>query len=173
MGRRLVKRSLIVAREGAPEQVAVTPFEYSNGVILRFPLKTGGEDVQIVATHPPSPGLPNQMFDRNRQLLGLADGLATGRPFIVMGDFNTTPWGRIFGAVPGVRAGDPRFDGSFPADMGPLGLPIDHIMFGGGLTLTDYRVGPDIASDHRPLFATFALPMRASAVIGTHQLSSR
>ena len=29
---------------------------------------------------------------------------------------------------------------------------------GGGLVLTDYRAGPDIGSDHLPLFATFALP---------------
>lgn len=160
MGRRLVKRSLIVARTGTPDQVGVTPFEYSNGVILRLPFRTGAGDVQIVATHPPSPSLPNQMFDRDRQLHGLDDGLAQDKPFIVMGDFNTTPWGHVFRIVPGRRAGDPRFDGSFPADMGALGLPIDHITFGGGLVLTEYHVGPDIGSDHRPLFATFALPAR-------------
>ena len=45
--------------------------------------------------------------------------------------------------------------------LGPLGLPIDHIRFGGGLILTDYRVGPHIGSDHLPLFATFALPSGA------------
>lgn len=114
--------------------------------------------VQITTTHPPSPGDPGAMFDRDRQLSDIAIGIDTARPFIVAGDFNATPWGRIYGVVPGTRAGDPRFEGTFPAFLGPLGLPIDHIRFGGGLVLTDYRTGPDIGSDHLPLFATFALP---------------
>lgn len=150
----LFKRSLVVARAGAADQVGVTYFNDSNGVILRLPY----EGVQVVTSHPPSPGSPHLAFDRNRQLPRIEEGLNTERPFIVMGDLNTTPWGRIFSAVPGMRAGDPRFEGTFPAFAGPLGLPIDHIKFGGGLSLTDYSVGPDIGSDHRPLFATFALP---------------
>jgi endonuclease/exonuclease/phosphatase (EEP) superfamily protein YafD len=60
-----------------------------------------------------------------------------------------------------VRAGDPRFDGTFPSFAGWFGLPIDHVKFGGGLVLTDYRAGPSIGSDHLPLFATFALPAGA------------
>lgn len=173
LGHRLFKRSLIVARAGARDEVVVRPFEYANGVNLRLALSTVAGDVQIVAGHPPSPGLPNQMFDRNRQLLRLGDGLVTQAPFIVMGDFNTTPWARIFAAIPGRRAGDPRLEGSFPADLGPFGLPIDHVMFGGGLRLVDYQVGPDIASDHRPLLATFALPARGGAGIGADQPSAR
>lgn len=150
----LFKRSLIMARAGAVDQVGVTYFDDSNGVILRLPF----EGVQVATAHPPSPGSPHLAFDRNRQLPRIAEGLNVAQPFIVMGDLNTTPWGRIFGAVPGTRAGDPRVEGTFPAFAGPLGLPIDHIKFGGGLNLTDYSVGPDIGSDHRPLFATFAVP---------------
>jgi endonuclease/exonuclease/phosphatase (EEP) superfamily protein YafD len=150
----LFKRSLIMARAGATDQVAVTHFNDSNGVILRLPF----DGVRLVTAHPPSPGSPHLAFDRNRQLQQIGEGLNTAQPFIVMGDLNTTPWGRIYDAVPGTRAGDPRFEGTFPAFAGPLGLPIDHIKFGGGLNLTDYSVGPDIGSDHRPLFATFAIP---------------
>lgn len=153
-GYELSKRSLIAARAGARDQVRVTYFEHSNGVIMRLPF----EGVQIVTTHPPSPGRPQYAYDRNRQLPRTADGLDTDQPFIVMGDMNTTPWGNIYASVPGTRAGDPRFDGTFPAIAGPLGLPIDHFKFGGGLMLTDYRAGPDVGSDHLPLFATFAMP---------------
>jgi len=116
--------------------------------------------VRITTTHPPSPGDPDAMFDRDRQLSDIATGIDTAAPFIIAGDFNATPWGRIYDVVPGARAGDPRLEGTFPSFLGPLGLPIDHIRFGGGLVLTDYRVGPDIGSDHLPLFATFALPAR-------------
>lgn len=153
-GYELSKRSLIVADTGSADQVNVTYFPSSDGVILRLTF----EGVQIVTAHPPSPGSPHYAYDRNRQLPRTADGLDTKRPFIVMGDFNTTPWANVYAKVPGTRAGDPRFEGSFPAFAGPLGLPIDNIKFGGGLILTDYRVGPDVGSDHRPLFASFARP---------------
>lgn len=153
-GYELSKRSLLVADTGSADQVGVTYFGGSDGVILRLPF----EGVQIVTAHPPSPGTPHYAYDRNRQLPRTADGLDQAQPFIVMGDLNTTPWGKIYASVPGTRAGDPRFEGSFPSFAGPLGLPIDNIKFGGGMVLTDYRVGPDIGSDHRPLFATFALP---------------
>ncbi len=154
LGHKLSKRSLIVAGAGTRDQVGVTYFDNSNGVILRLPF----EGVQIVSTHPPSPGTPRFAYDRNRQLPQTADGLDTKQPFIIMGDMNTTPWGSIFSSVPGTRAGDPIFEGTFPAFAGPLGLPIDHIKFGGGLMLQDYRVGPDVGSDHLPLFAAFARP---------------
>jgi endonuclease/exonuclease/phosphatase (EEP) superfamily protein YafD len=77
---------------------------------------------------------------------------------VIMGDFNSTPWGRAYSFVPGLRAGDSRFEGTFPAGAGWFGLPIDHIKFGGGLVLTDFRLGESVGSDHLPLLATFALP---------------
>jgi endonuclease/exonuclease/phosphatase (EEP) superfamily protein YafD len=148
------RRSLLAAREAGP--IDVTGFMGSHGVILR----TQVDGVQIVTTHPPSPGAPGERWDRDRQLATIKDGLDSGLPFVVMGDFNTTPWGHAYASVPGERAGDPRFEGTFPSFAGVLGLPIDHIRFGGGLTLTEYHVGASIGSDHLPLFATFAFPRR-------------
>lgn len=149
---RLTNRSALAARNA--EAIDETVYEGSNGVVIRARIA----GVAFVTTHPPSPGGPALKFDRDRQLADLDSGLDTTQPFIIAGDFNSTPWGRAYASAPGTRAGDPRFDGTFPAFAGPLGLPIDHIRFGGGLTLTDYRVGPAIGSDHLPLFATFALP---------------
>lgn len=147
----LIRRSLVAARGAGVGGVAM--FEGSHGVLIHGVLGP----VQFVTTHPPSPGDPGLMRDRDQQLAAAGAYVDASRPFIIAGDFNSTPWGRAYNAVPGMRAGDPRFEGTFPALLGPLGLPIDHIRFG-GLILTDYRVGPDIGSDHLPLFATFALP---------------
>jgi endonuclease/exonuclease/phosphatase (EEP) superfamily protein YafD len=147
----LIRRSAIALRE--PAAITPTLFDGSHGVLLR----TDVASVQVVTTHPPSPGDPHLMHDRDQQLGAIAGLIDTARPFIIAGDFNTTPWGHAYASVPGERAGDPRLEGTFPALLGPFGLPIDHIKFG-GLALTDYRVGPDIGSDHLPLFATFALP---------------
>ncbi|MEQ1780233.1 MAG: endonuclease/exonuclease/phosphatase family protein [Hyphomonadaceae bacterium] len=150
----LKRRSMLVA-DGEGE-ILVTRFLESNGVIIRAQ-KNG---VQIVTTHPPSPGGPDEKWDRDRQLASIGEGLDTSLPFIIMGDFNTTPWGHAYASAPGTRAGDPRFEGTFPSFAGVLGLPIDHVRFGGGLVLTNYHVGQNIGSDHLPLFATFALPQR-------------
>ncbi len=147
----LIRRSLVAARGAGVGGVAM--FEGSHGVLIHGVLGP----VQFVTTHPPSPGDPGLMRDRDQQLAAAGAYVDASRPFIIAGDFNSTPWGRAYNAVPGTRAGDPRLEGTFPALLGPLGLPIDHIRFG-GLILTDYRVGPDIGSDHLPLFATFALP---------------
>jgi endonuclease/exonuclease/phosphatase (EEP) superfamily protein YafD len=35
-----------------------------------------------------------------------------------------------------------------------LRTPIDHVLTGGGLTVTAAALGPSIGSDHRPLIAT-------------------
>lgn len=150
----LKRRSLLATRYAGA--IDVTAFMGSNSVVVRAHIG----DVQIVTTHPPSPGGPGERWDRDRQLASIKDGLDMDAPFAIMGDFNTTPWGHAYESVPGARAGDPRFEGTFPAFAGVLGLPIDHIRFGGGLVLTDYRSGPDIGSDHLPLFATFALPAK-------------
>jgi endonuclease/exonuclease/phosphatase (EEP) superfamily protein YafD len=149
---KLIRRSMLAAR--AADDIRVAAYPSSHGVIIRA--NAGG--VQLVTTHPPSPGDPGLKYDRDAQLGGIGDGLNQTRPFVIAGDFNSTPWGRAYAAVPGTRAGDPRFDGTFPAFAGWFGLPIDHIKFGGGLTLTDYRMGENIGSDHLPLLATFALP---------------
>ncbi|HVY87244.1 MAG TPA: endonuclease/exonuclease/phosphatase family protein [Hyphomonadaceae bacterium] len=157
-GRKLIRRSVLMAKSPNADGVTLTTFPESYGVIMRTHLPVAGSTVRIATVHPPSPVDPDAMGDRNQELLQVGEGIPDAAPFIILGDFNATPWGRSYGFVPGIRAGDPRFDGSFPALAGPVGLPIDHIKFGGGLVLTEYHVGPDIGSDHRPLFATFALP---------------
>jgi len=159
-GRGLSKRMLAITRGAATPVSVASPGGRSNRAVLRYQILAGGRTIQIVAGHPVSPGEPAGMRDRNRLLATLGDGLDTGAPFLVMGDFNASPWSRVFGSTPGMRAGDPRLESTFPTPALWLGAPIDHIKFGGGLALTDYRVGPDIGSDHLPLFATFALPDR-------------
>jgi endonuclease/exonuclease/phosphatase (EEP) superfamily protein YafD len=148
----LIRRSAMAVRAGPA--IDTVMYDGSHGVLMRASLR----GVQITSTHPPSPGDPGLRADRDRQLADISAGIDLDRPYIVAGDFNATPWSAAYETVPGARAGDPRFEGTFPAFLGALGLPIDHIKFGGGLVLVDYRAGPDIGSDHLPLVATFALP---------------
>lgn len=157
-GRGLSKKMLTITRAPTTGIVVASPGGRSNRAVLRYRLAVGGRAVQIVAAHPVSPDSPAGMRDRNQLLLTLAEGLDEAEPFLVMGDFNTSPWARIYRQTPGTRAGDPTLEVTFPASALLLGIPIDHIKFGGGLRVTEHHVGPDIGSDHLPVFATFALP---------------
>ena len=83
------------------------------------------------------------------------DTASTSESFIMLGDFNLTPWSSVFRNLPGRRAGDPRGVATWPVAFGPFGIPIDHIVFSDDLELVDVELLADIGSDHRPILATF------------------
>lgn len=151
--RPLSKRMLVVAASDIGP-VSIRRVIASKRAVLGYMLS----DVQISATHPVSPDSPAGMRDRDAMLASLRSDIEPERPFVVMGDFNATPFSSIFRTLPGTRAGDPRLEATFPAKAPWLGVPIDTFQFGGGLVLTEHHVGPDIGSDHLPVFAAFALP---------------
>jgi len=75
---------------------------------------------------------------------------------IVMGDFNSAPWGRVqhaFRAKTGLdnQAG---WDFSWPSWLyRPLRLPLDHVLTRGHLVVTAFSAGPETDSDHLPVIA--------------------
>jgi endonuclease/exonuclease/phosphatase (EEP) superfamily protein YafD len=157
-GRELSKKMMVIAKDEVSE-IEISPTGgRSNRAVLRYRINAGKGSIQVVAAHPVSPDSPAGMHDRDRMLVSLGEGLDEVSPFLVMGDFNATPWASVFARTPGSRAGDPRWESTFPAGQPFIGIPIDHITFGGGLALVDHRVGPEIGSDHLPVLATFALP---------------
>ncbi len=143
-------------------------------VLSRHPLRRLAaldiDDQGLVAVRVLHPDLPFTLFAvhpahaiRRRSLrpqrafLGRLAALVrrVGGPVAVAGDLNTTPWSREFRRLlaqsgldgPLLRAG------TFPARLGRFGLPIDHVLTGGGLRLAAVEPGPDLGSDHRPVAA--------------------
>jgi endonuclease/exonuclease/phosphatase (EEP) superfamily protein YafD len=49
------------------------------------------------------------------------------------------------------------------AGFWPLALRIDHVLASPGLCVEQAEVGPDVGSDHRPVFARLALPRQKLA----------
>ena len=78
------------------------------------------------------------------------------RDLILMGDFNSVPWGRVqraFRAKTGLdnQAG---WSSSWPSYLPwPLRLPIDHILARGHLAVTQFSIGPETDADHFPVIA--------------------
>ncbi len=87
---------------------------------------------------------------------------------LVAGDFNTTPWSNAYldfteqsGLVP-----MGRFLPTFPS--GSSGLPqlaIDHMFGTAALHFEQVWLGPDVASDHRPVVARVMLPADTVAAL--------
>lgn len=84
----------------------------------------------------------------------------TPGPVVVAGDLNTTAWSREFQRLL-ARAGlsaEVLRSGTFPARLGWAGLPIDHVLTGGGVRVRSLHAGPNVGSDHRPVVARLAVP---------------
>ncbi len=114
-----------------------------------------GQAVTILATHPDMPATPAMLKDRNTMIRRLSP-LARA-PFIVTGDFNTTPWSPDYADIPGERIGSPVLGPTWLTSIPLLGLPIDHIKISPGLSASRYKVSPFVGSDHRAILARIEL----------------
>lgn len=111
--------------------------------------------IRVVTAHARTPTSRSRHAQRNT-LLGVVSDVATeSESFILMGDFNLTAWSPTFRSLPGKRAGNPRFQMTWPTEFPPLGIAIDHIMFSEDLELVDVQVLDSIGSDHLPVLARF------------------
>jgi endonuclease/exonuclease/phosphatase (EEP) superfamily protein YafD len=117
-------------------------------------------DVWIVAVHATDPIRAKGLALRDEFLASLAPTIASlSGPVIVAGDFNATPFTPVFRQfLAEARITPPgRFPGSYSANLGAFGLPIDHIMVRDA-HLPAVRALRPTGSDHRPLLARIVLP---------------
>ncbi len=121
-------------------------------------LRPGKREVGLLLVHSLPPTSARGAAIRNAQLehvVRLRERYASSE-FMVVGDFNTTPWSPAFGALTrraGLRSAA-RGHGwapTWPAGFLPLMIPIDHGLLSPGLHASTYRRGPEIGSDHRPI----------------------
>jgi len=115
-----------------------------------------GHKIQVFAGHPRLPLSKESMRQRDNLLGQLNGKINDTQNFIIMGDFNLTPWTPVFRRLPGKRAGDPRHIYTWDAERPWLGIPIDHILVGSNIEVIEARVLAGIGSDHRPIMATIA-----------------
>lgn len=120
--------------------------------------------IGLLGIHPPPPSFSaRRTEERNLGLRAIPralENLPDRR--IVVGDFNATPWNAPFRELrttTGLSAGTttswlPSWPASLPS---LLRVPIDHLLVSGGLTVREARLGPNVGSDHLPLFAVVAI----------------
>ncbi len=129
---------------------------------VRFPsllaeVAIGERRITILGTHPPPPKGAFYAQLRNNQLAAIvrARQRANG-PFLLLGDLNTSPWSyhfislleeaglysaaRGYGVLP-----------TWPAQLFPIGIPIDHCLHSEEIKVVDFRLGEQVGSDHLPI----------------------
>ncbi len=86
---------------------------------------------------------------------------ASGRPVVLMGDFNSAPWSTAFRQfISRTHLRDTSRGVLFGATWRvhrPQRLMIDHAFVSPEWRVLDRRVGPDVGSDHRPLILDLAV----------------
>jgi endonuclease/exonuclease/phosphatase (EEP) superfamily protein YafD len=131
--------------------------------VIAGTIATPGGPVQILLAHPASPISAANIQRRNAQIAALArHARAAGGPLVLAGDLNLTMWNRAYGPLVEVAQLRNARQGygigpTWPA-LGPVGVPIDHILASEGVALRNFRVLPGIGSDHRPVAAEFSIP---------------
>lgn len=120
----------------------------------------GGDwpQTRVVLGHAMVPLWTAGLEARDTLLTAASEAANESETFLMMGDFNLTPWTAQFRGLPGKRAGDPRWTATWPTKLRWLGIPIDHILFDGDLELVEVRVLESIGSDHLPVLARFRKP---------------
>jgi endonuclease/exonuclease/phosphatase (EEP) superfamily protein YafD len=119
------------------------------------------EKFKFIVAHPFPPISPNAMMQNEAYLVEIARNVRkTSGPVIVAGDLNGTLWGNAL--KPLFDVGLKRINASgiaytWPAHMAFLAIQIDHF-FARGLSEANFRVLPDMGSDHYPIEALIKLP---------------
>lgn len=132
--------------------------------ILAFRTEVLGQPTTVVGLHPHASRFESAKIElRNDQLAAVADLVSTtGGPAVVVTDLNIAPHSPDYqDFVDDLGWRDPhRIVGwapTWPALLGGIGAPIDHIFVSNEFLLHDYVVGPAVGSDHRSLTAIVSL----------------
>ena len=81
-------------------------------------------------------------------------------PVVVTGDFNMTPFSTRYENLlrkSKLRRASVGLNATWPSLLTPLGLSLDHVLVGEGVSHASMRTGPRLGSDHLPVVGTFDL----------------
>lgn len=135
---------------------------------LEWALDFGGRRWRFLSIHPFTPIY--NIAERDAEFEAIAKNYAhdTSDILVILGDFNATIYCPALKkltaslALRNAREGQGAL-GTFPANFGLpfLRIPIDNLLYRGDVAVTDYRLGPDIGSDHLPSLITLSLSKAA------------
>ena len=131
-------------------------------VVVEVTLIHEGREIKLLGIHAYAPVSRHFSETRDEQFGDVEEWARNaGTPAVVVGDFNATRWSHAFpreGLVDTARG--LGFEGSWPAGLEPLSIPIDQAVTTPDWVTIRRWLGPDLGSDHYPLFLDIALKER-------------
>ena len=130
-------------------------------ILANFSMRN--KPVDVLFTHPVPPASQNYFHWRNEQLSEIASLRSQFNDnLIVVGDLNTTSWSYYFkNFLAKMKLQDSRqgygIQTSWPAMMPVLGITIDHCLISSNFYVLNRKIGPDIGSDHYPVYVELGL----------------
>ena len=122
--------------------------------------------LRVIGTHPLPPIGSERSNRRNQHLAQLAELVKDSvLPTVVVGDLNCTPWSPHFRRLlQRAKLADSRLgfgiQATWPTDILPLRIPIDHALVSPEIGVFHRFVGPHIGSDHFPIVVDIQVPMK-------------
>jgi endonuclease/exonuclease/phosphatase (EEP) superfamily protein YafD len=147
------------------EELGDSPYREADQLTaIRVRADLPGRPAILTLAHLIAPTTPKRHRIRNRQIRTIAGMVATDgeAEHIVIGDLNITPWSPHYAALQEAGLANAArgrgYTATWPAVLGPLGIPIDHVLLSAGLHVQQFRSGASFGSDHLPIVADVALP---------------
>ena len=149
-------RSLVLVRHNT----TASPLPPVPGADVTFRVATGNSTATVIGISVRNPGSSSAADDRIERFTAVnAAALGMPGPVVVTGNLETTRWSHAFALLAegmtnsedgfGYAATWPSFD--WPVVGSYTGLPVDHAVYLGAITVPYRRIGPDLGPAHRPL----------------------
>jgi len=114
-----------------------------------------GQPLRIITTHPPPPVNKYYYEAGTAQFEAIAHTVKTEEiPTIIIGDLNTTIWSEQYKLIEsgtGLVNASMGFMPTWPTNLLPLMIPIDHCLVSKHFNVINVKTGNDFGSDHLPL----------------------
>ena len=156
LGSEALGQAIVLVRR----DIAVTPLDPVLGSDLTLLVNVGGTPTKLIGLAVQNPGSTFESDRRIARFTSINTAVAEStEPVVVAGNLETSRWSHAFDVIAdglnnsedgfGYAATWPRTD---PALIGAyMGLPLDHALYRGNITVPVRRVGPDLGPAHRPL----------------------
>ena len=130
--------------------------------MVEIVVEHGGGPIHVLAAHPVSPATRERAARRDAMLAWIAEQARDREgPVVVMGDLNATRWSAPLRRLAreaeliDSRVGH-GLQPSWPAELGPFGLTIDHVLHSEDLTTLERHRTTIAGSDHPMIHARLA-----------------
>lgn len=140
------------------------PLHMQMNFVIRAEASVQGTPLTITAVHT-LPPLQSVYWSYDQDLCNKLSqyNQTVGKNALLAGDLNATPWSALFHRIQ--QSADYKdsergfgLQCSWPTDCAVLMVPIDHILVSKNITVMNRRLLANVSSDHRPVFATLAIP---------------